>query len=272
MELKGSSALEFSLKTEQLLLHSPKAPCIKAMVELFIEELRQVREHCSAVGNEGGFPHGPERVHRTTWSESFRSWGQDLTFPLLFPQDTNYVVALRSYIADDKSLLSFKKGDLIELLPMQGVEPGEGVCQDWEERWGMDSRACWTHGAPKFYMLLLSKPEESRLLKGWQSQPSALPFFNNNPPSSSCHSYRGCYLRMQESLVSLMLSFPSRMLHCSFLLVAAMVPDSTLFLQAGSLAPLVAAAVFSPPAWCNWLQPLITSVPAWTDVEGCGRA
>uniref|UniRef100_A0A8C0HNF6 Unconventional myosin-XVB n=1 Tax=Buteo japonicus TaxID=224669 RepID=A0A8C0HNF6_9AVES len=65
VELKGSSALEFSLKTEQLFLHSPK--------------------RCS---------------------------------------DTNYVVALRSYIADDKSLLSFKKGDLIELLPMQGVEPG----------------------------------------------------------------------------------------------------------------------------------------------------
>ncbi|XP_063208561.1 myosin XVB [Chroicocephalus ridibundus] len=79
VELKGSNALEFSLKTEQLVLHSPKAPCIKAMVEVFIQELRQ---------------------------------------------DTNYVVALRSYIVDDKSLLSFEKGDLIELLPMQGVEPG----------------------------------------------------------------------------------------------------------------------------------------------------
>ncbi|NXT35460.1 MY15B protein, partial [Pelecanoides urinatrix] len=79
VELKGSNALEFSLKTEQLFLRSPKAPCIKAMVELFIQELRQ---------------------------------------------DTNYVVALRSYITDDKSILSFKKGDLIELLPMQGVEPG----------------------------------------------------------------------------------------------------------------------------------------------------
>ncbi|NWU26481.1 MY15B protein, partial [Dyaphorophyia castanea] len=79
VELKGSSSLEFSLKTEQLILHSPKAPFIKAMVELFIQELRQ---------------------------------------------DTNYVVALRSYVVDDKSLLSFKKGDLIELLPMQGVEPG----------------------------------------------------------------------------------------------------------------------------------------------------
>ncbi|NWI97428.1 MY15B protein, partial [Pitta sordida] len=79
VELKGSNTLEFSLKTEQLFLHSAKAPCIKAMVELFIQELRQ---------------------------------------------DTNYVVALRSYVVDDKSLLSFNKGDLIELLPMQGVEPG----------------------------------------------------------------------------------------------------------------------------------------------------
>ncbi|NXF77862.1 MY15B protein, partial [Sclerurus mexicanus] len=79
VELKGSNALEFSLRTEQLFLHSPKAQAIKATVDLFIQELRQ---------------------------------------------DTNYVVALRSYIVDDKSLLSFKRGDLIELLPMQGVEPG----------------------------------------------------------------------------------------------------------------------------------------------------
>ncbi|NXG29267.1 MY15B protein, partial [Dromaius novaehollandiae] len=79
VELKGSNALEFSLKTEQLFLRSAKAQHIKAMVELFMQELRQ---------------------------------------------DTNYVVALRSYITDDKSLLSFKKGDLIQLLPMQAVEPG----------------------------------------------------------------------------------------------------------------------------------------------------
>ena len=90
VELKDSNSLEFSLKTEQLLLRSHKAPCIKAMVELFIQELRQ---------------------------------------------DTNYVVALRSYVTDDKSLLSFKKGDLIQLLPMQGLEPGEGICSTGWERW-----------------------------------------------------------------------------------------------------------------------------------------
>lgn len=44
VELKGSNALVFSLKTEQLFLRSPKAACIKALVELFMQELRQVRE------------------------------------------------------------------------------------------------------------------------------------------------------------------------------------------------------------------------------------
>lgn len=62
VEMKGSNSLEFSLKTEQLILHSPKALCIKAMVELFMQELRQV----SAAGNEGGFPDEPDSVHGMT--------------------------------------------------------------------------------------------------------------------------------------------------------------------------------------------------------------
>ncbi|KYO31153.1 hypothetical protein Y1Q_0016497 [Alligator mississippiensis] len=79
VELKGRNTLEFSLKNEQLILHSTKAQQVKAMVELFLQELRQ---------------------------------------------DSNYVVALRSYITDDKSLLNFKKGDIIKLLPIHGLEPG----------------------------------------------------------------------------------------------------------------------------------------------------
>ncbi|KAJ6660325.1 hypothetical protein lerEdw1_017748 [Lerista edwardsae] len=76
--LMGSSVLQFSLKNEQLILHSPKAQQIKVMVELFLHELKQ---------------------------------------------DSNFVIAVRSYITDDKSLLSFKKDDFIRLLPMEGLEP-----------------------------------------------------------------------------------------------------------------------------------------------------
>ncbi|XP_062977575.1 myosin XVB [Elgaria multicarinata webbii] len=79
LELMGRNTLHFSLKNEQLIFHSPKAQQIKAMVELFLHELKQ---------------------------------------------DSNYVIALRSYVTDDKSLLSFKKGNFIRLLPMAGLEPG----------------------------------------------------------------------------------------------------------------------------------------------------
>ncbi|XP_019499778.1 PREDICTED: myosin XVB [Hipposideros armiger] len=79
VECRGSSTLELSLKSEQLVLHTARASAIKAMVELFLSELKK---------------------------------------------DSGYVIALRSYITDDHSLLSFHRGDLIKLLPVATLEPG----------------------------------------------------------------------------------------------------------------------------------------------------
>ncbi|KAK1163864.1 unconventional myosin-XV [Acipenser oxyrinchus oxyrinchus] len=71
--------LEFTLKSDQLLLYTTRAQQIKRMINLFLEELRK---------------------------------------------ESNHVIALRSFVTDDKSLLTFRKGDIIKLLHMQGMHPG----------------------------------------------------------------------------------------------------------------------------------------------------
>lgn len=40
-------------------------------------------------------------------------------------QDSEYVVAVRNYITEDRSLLSFHKGDIIRVQHMDGLEAGE---------------------------------------------------------------------------------------------------------------------------------------------------
>nr|XP_047922196.1 unconventional myosin-XV [Anser cygnoides] len=74
--------LEFNLSSEKLILFSPKAPQVKAMVDQFITELRK---------------------------------------------DSQYVVAVRNYSPEDGAQLSFHKGDIIHLQPLERPEPDGSI-------------------------------------------------------------------------------------------------------------------------------------------------
>lgn len=43
----------------------------------------------------------------------------------VFFQDSDYVVSERNFVTDDRSMLSFHKGDIIRLQVMDGLEKGE---------------------------------------------------------------------------------------------------------------------------------------------------
>ncbi|CAI5791924.1 unconventional myosin-XV [Podarcis lilfordi] len=75
----SKNMLEVNLTNEKLILFSPKAAQIKALIDYFLNELKK---------------------------------------------DSQYMVAIKNHITDDKSLLRFHKGDIICLRPMEGLDQG----------------------------------------------------------------------------------------------------------------------------------------------------
>lgn len=61
-------------------------------------------------------------ILHTTWARTMKAMVEQFLSEL--KKDSGYVIALRSYITDDNSLLSFHRGDLIRLLPVAALEPG----------------------------------------------------------------------------------------------------------------------------------------------------
>ncbi|XP_039184031.1 myosin XVB isoform X2 [Crotalus tigris] len=121
LELISRNVLQFTLKNEQLILHSQKAQQIKATVEIFLKELKQ---------------------------------------------ESNYVIAMRNYVTDDKSLLNFKKGDFIRLLPMKGLEPGWQFGSIGGRSGLFPSAMVQVVAAPDYLNLHMNQQEEVRT--GWK--------------------------------------------------------------------------------------------------------
>ncbi|XP_029453360.1 myosin XVB [Rhinatrema bivittatum] len=137
LALKAPHTLEFFLKDEQLILRSPKARQLKAMVDLFLHELKK---------------------------------------------DSNYVIALRSFITDDKSLLHFKKNDLIKLLPMDGLDPGWQFGSIGGRSGLFPSNIVQASAAPDYFNLQMNRNEGKRKSMGPPSVPTSV---NKESPAPS---------------------------------------------------------------------------------------
>uniref|UniRef100_A0A3P8UMA2 Uncharacterized protein n=1 Tax=Cynoglossus semilaevis TaxID=244447 RepID=A0A3P8UMA2_CYNSE len=85
--------LEFNLTNEKLILFSAKAPQVKHLIDTFISEIKRVKN---------------THTHTHTHTHTL--------------EDSDYVIAERNFVTDDRSMLNFHKGDVIRLQVMDGLD------------------------------------------------------------------------------------------------------------------------------------------------------
>lgn len=114
VSIPSNDMLEFNLTNEKLILFSAKAPQVKHMIDHFLTELKKVWEF----GTSEVFI---VKLIVFTCKICIRT----LHVSIGVCKDSEYVVAVRNYITENRAHLSFHKGDIIRLQYMKGLEAGE---------------------------------------------------------------------------------------------------------------------------------------------------
>lgn len=79
VECQGSSTLQLSLKSEQLVLHTARARAIEALVKLFLSELKKASMGCG-LGGRAGSPHRCciSPCPSSLWGQGLGVWAKSL--------------------------------------------------------------------------------------------------------------------------------------------------------------------------------------------------